>query len=665
MRDAALMPALSYGVGRTLERAVGSRLLLDISKIITANMKRPICVALIATVGVSGCADMQGGQTNGASSGSANHASNGFAQFIQTHFDNADPCSDNARNIGGVGGAVVGTAIGVAVSRNKLIGGLIGAAIGAATGGLVGHAFDARRCALSKIAKANNLDMTVSPVAVADGDSHAQPVGLSVSIKDMPRNMEFRSGSDTLTPEAQRYFGEIAEQYRPQTRLASASTPQERAAVASTRILLIGHTDDTGDSQHNADLSERRARAVAKLFAAKGVPADSVFYQGAGETLPIADNRTEEGRASNRRVEIVDLTDVKSDILSNYLSSRTPNYQYYRPVDRTAQADAHVAADSGAHETPRAGSRRAKGRATGKAAAVADANSRSAGVRTDTDNASAAAAAATSASVATNSANATNAVSPSAAGTNTTAKTAGAGSAQTPAAALASATPSKPTATASAFATAAAPATGGVAAPLSVKAGEVDFGWHEAAPASLGVNFGSVTQQKSALSIFSDAKADDAPVSRTCANDRVRVANSVKSVSNDADLNLKTSQYYPGLYDTSWAQTVNGHLVALKNVAVLRDGAAPVHNPELVVYQDYTPAQAQSARPSFQLHPRVNAYPVSQGVLYRVFVDNGKLFNCMDIVFPKTAPFVASQGQLVRAQQGKYYAADFRPAIAR
>ena len=571
---------------------------------------------------------MQGGQSDSASSGTATNGSGGFSQFIQTNFNNADPCSDNGRNIGGVGGAVVGTAIGVAVAKNKLIGGLIGAAVGALAGGLVGHEVDARRCALSKIAKANNLDMTVTSVALSNGDSqHAQQVGLSVSIKDMPRNMEFRSGSDTLTPEAQRYFAEIAEQYRPQTRLTTATTPEERAAIASTRILLIGHTDDTGDSQRNADLSERRARAVARVFAAKGVPAESVFYQGAGETLPIADNRTEQGRASNRRVEIVDLTDAKSDILATYLSSRTPNYQYYRPADQTTQTQ--TSAGSGEPEAPRAAKRRGKAKPT----LTANTDSNATASRSSADRGSAAGASTPTAS-------------------NAPANTAGSGNADSSAAQK----------TSTAAVSGANPAAA-AAVPLAVKAGEVDFGWHETAPASLGVNFGSVTAQKSAMSIFSDAKADEAPVSRTCANDRVRVANSVKSVSNDAD--IKTSEYYPGLYDTSWVQTVNGHLIALKNVAVLRDGAAPVHNPELVVYQDYSPANAQTAKPSFQLYPRVNAYPVSQGVLYRVFVDNGKLFNCMDIVFPKAAPFVARQGQLVLTQQGRFYAADFRPTIAK
>src|SRR5205823_2690461 len=95
-------------------------------------------------------------------------------------------------------------------------------------------------------------------------------------------------------------------------------------------ILLVGHTDDTGSSELNAALSERRARAIARLFYDHGVPIAQVYYQGAGETLPIADNRTEPGRARNRRVEIVDLPDEAA--LVAYLQDRTPRLEHYRPA---------------------------------------------------------------------------------------------------------------------------------------------------------------------------------------------------------------------------------------------------------------------------------------------------------------------------------------------
>jgi len=65
-----------------------------------------------------------------------------------------------------------------------------------------------------------------------------------------------------------------------------------------------GHTDDVGDEAYNLKLSERRAQAVVDYLAAKGVASGRVTAIGMGETKPLADNSTEEGRAQNRRVTI-------------------------------------------------------------------------------------------------------------------------------------------------------------------------------------------------------------------------------------------------------------------------------------------------------------------------------------------------------------------------
>jgi len=66
-----------------------------------------------------------------------------------------------------------------------------------------------------------------------------------------------------------------------------------------------GYTDATGKEEYNQKLSERRAQAVADYLHSKGVSTDSKMQvQGYGEADPIADNKTEEGRAQNRRVVI-------------------------------------------------------------------------------------------------------------------------------------------------------------------------------------------------------------------------------------------------------------------------------------------------------------------------------------------------------------------------
>jgi len=72
----------------------------------------------------------------------------------------------------------------------------------------------------------------------------------------------------------------------------------------SVFIEVIGHTDDVGDDAYNMDLSEKRAAAITQYLVNAGVDGSKIVAVGAGESLPIATNTTELGRAENRRVEI-------------------------------------------------------------------------------------------------------------------------------------------------------------------------------------------------------------------------------------------------------------------------------------------------------------------------------------------------------------------------
>jgi OOP family OmpA-OmpF porin len=69
-------------------------------------------------------------------------------------------------------------------------------------------------------------------------------------------------------------------------------------------VIIEGHTDSTGDAAFNQQLSEKRAEAVKAEAVANGADPDKITTVGYGETQPIADNNTREGRAKNRRVEI-------------------------------------------------------------------------------------------------------------------------------------------------------------------------------------------------------------------------------------------------------------------------------------------------------------------------------------------------------------------------
>jgi len=74
----------------------------------------------------------------------------------------------------------------------------------------------------------------------------------------------------------------------------------------SLKVYVVGHTDSTGDILHNMTLSEARAKAVVAVLTAKqGIAASRLSAYGCGPLAPVASNDTEEGRAKNRRVELV------------------------------------------------------------------------------------------------------------------------------------------------------------------------------------------------------------------------------------------------------------------------------------------------------------------------------------------------------------------------
>jgi OOP family OmpA-OmpF porin len=69
-------------------------------------------------------------------------------------------------------------------------------------------------------------------------------------------------------------------------------------------VIAIGHADSTGSDAYNQRLSVRRAESVKAYLVSKGIEANRVYTEGKGEKQPVADNKTRDGRAKNRRVEI-------------------------------------------------------------------------------------------------------------------------------------------------------------------------------------------------------------------------------------------------------------------------------------------------------------------------------------------------------------------------
>ncbi|MDR5838373.1 OmpA family protein [Caballeronia sp. LZ034LL] len=100
---------------------------------------------------------------------------------------------------------------------------------------------------------------------------------------------------------------------------AGQSPLLDRVAVVLKRsmrpVLIEGHTDNQGSLGYNRNLSEARAQAVAQALIQRGVPAQRITTKGAAWLRPIASNDTAQGRALNRRVEILVRTESESTLL--------------------------------------------------------------------------------------------------------------------------------------------------------------------------------------------------------------------------------------------------------------------------------------------------------------------------------------------------------------
>jgi OOP family OmpA-OmpF porin len=103
-------------------------------------------------------------------------------------------------------------------------------------------------------------------------------------------DIHFATGRAEILPESQPIIDEIISLLKKRSHL---------------RIGVEGHTDNTGNPAANKTLSNARAKAVTEAIAAAGISSNRLDPVGYGQERPIADNRTEEGRAQNRRVELV------------------------------------------------------------------------------------------------------------------------------------------------------------------------------------------------------------------------------------------------------------------------------------------------------------------------------------------------------------------------
>ncbi|MEQ9563950.1 MAG: OmpA family protein [Woeseiaceae bacterium] len=175
--------------------------------------------------------------------------------------------------IGAAAGAVVGLVSGDdAVERRQHA--LIGAGIGALAGGAIGNYQDRQQAKLRAELQGTGVSVT--------------RIGDNITL-NMPGNVTFATNSSDLSPA---FFGVLT------------SVSKVLKEFNQTVVEVAGHTDSTGSDAYNQQLSERRASSVAQYLQSQGVMGERLITVGMGESKPVADNSTSEGKQLNRRVEI-------------------------------------------------------------------------------------------------------------------------------------------------------------------------------------------------------------------------------------------------------------------------------------------------------------------------------------------------------------------------
>lgn len=175
--------------------------------------------------------------------------------------------------VGAVSGAVIGLISGDdAVERRQRA--LIGAGVGALAGGAVGNYMDRQEMELRQQLETTGVSVT------RNGDN--------ITL-NMPGNITFATDSSDLKPD---FFAVLD------------SVVLVLKKYDQTVVEVAGHTDSTGSDQYNQALSERRAATVAGYLVNRGIAELRLIQMGMGESRPVADNATPEGRALNRRVEL-------------------------------------------------------------------------------------------------------------------------------------------------------------------------------------------------------------------------------------------------------------------------------------------------------------------------------------------------------------------------
>ena len=173
--------------------------------------------------------------------------------------------------IGTGSGAAVGAVIGKTLG-NTTAGAIGGAVVGGTVGAIIGGNMDR---------KAAEMDRELDGVTIQRVEE-----GIAVSFDS---GILFDFDSSTLRPEG----------YNNLQKLVSIINRD-----TDTILVIVGHTDSSGDDSYNLRLSERRAQSASTYMISQGLPASRIQTVGRGEYEPIAENTTDAGRQKNRRIEV-------------------------------------------------------------------------------------------------------------------------------------------------------------------------------------------------------------------------------------------------------------------------------------------------------------------------------------------------------------------------
>lgn len=212
-----------------------------------------------------------------------------------THSDGTAPLNQRTWPICSVIGGLVGGGLGALQSSGWAAG---GAALGILTGGLICYAQDGdedddgvfdRRDRCPDTPANTPVEHHGCPLPQYPASVKPEPVQSEVITLSDAGDVLFAFNQSELTPAAQ-------------SKLDSLMPKLQSADVVSIKV--IGHTDSVGSDTYNQALSERRASSVAAYLLSQGLAPNKLTSEGKGQSQPVADNETEEGRAKNRRVEL-------------------------------------------------------------------------------------------------------------------------------------------------------------------------------------------------------------------------------------------------------------------------------------------------------------------------------------------------------------------------